>query len=51
MSERDHAYVVEGGIVHDGEIESIANMDVGVVAEDSRHDLGDRERRERRRAC
>lgn len=51
MREGSHAYVVEGCVVHDGEIEDVANLDVRTVVEDLGNDLGERERRERRRAC
>ena len=46
-----HAYVVEGCVVQDGEVEDVANLDVGVVVEDLGNDLGEREGEERRRAC
>ena len=43
MREGSHAYVVEGCVVHDGEIEDVANLDVRTVVEDLGNDLGERE--------
>ena len=46
-----HEYVVEGCVVHDGEIVDIADAEVGTEVEDLGNYLGERGQRGRRRAC